>query len=416
MPNTTLTTSIIAKAAVTILENELGAAKNVFRGYEGEFSKNVNGYEPGDTISIRRPTDFTVRDGANAAIQDVVEGKTSIVVNKQKGIDFSFTSKELTLNISELSERVLRPAMIQLANQVDGDVLSLFSSVPNWVGTPGQVINSFSDFARGPELLDEYAVPNDGMRYAHLSPADNWGMVGNSTTLYMQDVAKGGYRKGNLGELAGVNTFMSQNVQTFRTGTRSGSPLINGTINASTTTYDAVKDTMTQSINIDTLGGATQTVKAGDVFTIAGVWAVNPVTKARLPFLKQFVVLADATATANAITGLQIYPAMIWTGAFKNIDADVANLDNQGVTFVGAPDANFRQNLVFHRNAFALVSVPLVLPPGAVEPARESYGGMSARLIPYYNGSNDVSSFRLDILYGVKAVDPRLATRASGTA
>jgi hypothetical protein len=36
-------------------------------------------------------------------------------------------------------------------------------------------------------------------------------------------------------------------------------------------------------------------------------------------------------------------------------------------------------------------------------------------MIPYYSGSNDVSSWRLDVLYGVKCIDPRLAVRLSGT-
>jgi hypothetical protein len=38
------------------------------------------------------------------------------------------------------------------------------------------------------------------------------------------------------------------------------------------------------------------------------------------------------------------------------------------------------------------------------------------RVIPYYDGPNDVSNWRLDVLYGVKTVDRRLATRLSGSA
>ena len=118
----------------------------------------MNGYQAGATVSIKRPTDFTVRSGATASNQDVVEGSTSITVDQQKGVDFAFTSLELTLSIKELSERVIKPAMIQLANQVDADVLALYKKVPNWVGTPGQTINSFSDFAKAPERLSENAA------------------------------------------------------------------------------------------------------------------------------------------------------------------------------------------------------------------------------------------------------------------
>ena len=162
MSNTTLTADIIAAEAITILDNELVMAKQVFRGYEEEFSKKVNGYEVGETISIRKPTDFTVRDGAVAAAQDVTEGKTTIVLNKRKGVDFKFTSQDLTTKISDLAERVIKPAMVQLANQIDSDLMALYSTVPSWVGTPGQTINSFADFALGPrarcEPLEVYAA------------------------------------------------------------------------------------------------------------------------------------------------------------------------------------------------------------------------------------------------------------------
>jgi hypothetical protein len=414
MSNRQLTADIVAKAAVAILDNNLVFANRVFRGYEEDFKMRPNGYTVGETISIRRPADYTIRTGPVASAQDVVEGKTTITVDRRRGVDFKFTSQELTLNIDDLAERAIKPAMIQLANEVDSDLAELYKYVPNWAGTPGQKVDSFSDFAQAPELLDEYAVPPD--RAAVLSPADHWGLLGSQTSLYMSDVAKGAYRQGSLGTIGGVDTYMSQNIKTLTTGTRSGSPLIDQSITASTITYDAVKDTMEQTIHIDSLGGATDTIKAGEVFTINGVYAVNPVTKARLPFLKQFVVLEDATATANE-TDLRIYPAMIWTGAHKNVDVvGVSDLNNQGVTFLGNANTSYRQNLVFNKAAFALVSVPLESPPGATQVGRQSYKGLNVRVIPVYDGINDHSMWRLDILYGIKAVDPRRATRLSGKA
>jgi hypothetical protein len=141
------------------------------------------------------------------------------------------------------------------------------------------------------------------------------------------------------------------------------------------------------------------------------VYAVNPVTKAALPFLKQFTVISYAANSAV------IYPAMIWTGAFQNVavTSGVTDLNTKAMTFQGTASTGYRQNLVFHTNAFALAMVPLIAPPGAVQVSRKSYKGTSVRLIPTYDGTNDRSNFRLDVLYGVKAIDPRLATRLSGT-
>src|SRR5690242_19659294 len=137
MSNTTLTASIIAKAAVGILANELTMAGQVYRGYEDEFDKKVNGYTIGDTITIRKPTDFTVRTTITSTPQDVQEAKLTLQINKVAGVDFKFTSQQLTLNIKDLAERVIRPAMIQVANQIDIDVMGLYKDIPQWVGTPG---------------------------------------------------------------------------------------------------------------------------------------------------------------------------------------------------------------------------------------------------------------------------------------
>jgi len=148
MANTVLTASIIAAEAITILDNELVMAGQVFRGYEDDFDKKVNGYNVGETITIRKPTDFTVRDGAVMAAQDAIEGSTTMTLNKRKGVDFKFTSQDLTTKISDLSERVIKPAMVQLANQVDTDLMALYRDIPNWVGTPGKVVWTKAPFCR----------------------------------------------------------------------------------------------------------------------------------------------------------------------------------------------------------------------------------------------------------------------------
>lgn len=412
MANLTLTADIIAKEAVMILDNNCVMGKLVYRGYEDEFDNKVNGYRVGETVSVRRPTDFTVRDGAIAAIQDVTEGKFTLTVDKQKGVDFRFSSQDLTLQIGELSERVIKPAMVQLANQIDRDCLNLYKDVWNWVGTPGQNIDAFADFAKGPTRLDLGAVPNDD-RSAIMSPTDQWALLGSQTALYMQDVAKDAYRRGKLGMIANVDTYSSQNIQTFTGGTRDNTtPLVKGA--SQTTTWAATKDTGTMTLNTD--GWDTvATIKQGDVFTIDAVYAVNPVTKATLPHLQQFVVTADATAnvTTTSTTTLTISPPIITSGAFQTVSA--APQDDATITVMGTASTGYAQNMIFHKNAFSLIMVPMVSPPGAVDVSRKSYGGYSVRVIPYYDGTNDYSNWRLDVLYGTKTVDARLATRISGT-
>lgn len=414
MANTTLTASVIAKVAVRILDNELIMGSRVYRGYEDEFERKVNGYEIGDTVTIRKPNQFTTRSTITASTQDVTEGKTSLTVDQIRGVDFSFTSQQLTQSISQLSERVIKPAMVQLANSVDISLHGLYKDVWNWVGTPGQDINAFADFAKGPERLDLGAVPQDD-RSAVLSPTDHWAIAGSQTGLFMQQMASSAYREGSIGRIGGVDTYMSQNVQTHTVGTKAGAPLVNGA--AQNVTYASVKDTGsipgTQSLITDGWTASSAILKQGDVFTIAGVYAVNPVTKATQPHLQQFVALADATSDATGNATLSIAPAMITSGAFQSVSA--APADNAAITVLGTASTGYAQNMVFQKNAFAFVSVPLVKPPGAVDVGRESYKGLNVRVIPYYDGTNDVSNWRMDVLFGRKAIDPRLATRISGT-
>jgi len=414
MANTTLTADIIAKAAVAILDNELVMAKKVFRGYEEDINKNVNGYEVGDTLTIRKPADFTVRDGATASAQTVTEGKTTITVDKRKGVDFKFTSQELTLSIKELSERVLKPAMVQLANQVDVDLHALYKDIPNWVGTPGQTINSFADFAKGPERMDEYAMPQDG-RCSVLAPADHWGLVGSQTALFTDTIAKPAYRKGTTGMIGNLDTYMTQNVATHTFGTWAGSTIaVDGSVTTSTISYADVKDTDQQTITVDGFTASAPAVAVGDVFKITGVYAVNPVTKARLSFEKQFTVVSTANASGNQVD-ITFSPAMVWTGAHKTIDTSLSDLDGAVVVPVGSDGGVYRQNMSFTKNAFALVSVPLIKPPGANDVGRQTYKGTSVRVIPVYDGISDESMWRLDILYAARTIDKRLAVRQSGS-
>lgn len=410
MPNTTLSASIIAKAALGILENELVMAGNVYRGYEAEFDKNINGYTVGDTITVRKPADFTVRNTITASAQDVTEAKVNVTVNQIAGVDFAFTSQQLTLNIGELSERVIRPAMIQIANQIDVNVMALYKDIPQWVGTPGTLIQSFAGFAKGAQNMDQRSVPMGG-RKAVLAPADFWALAGSQTALFSQSINNKSYREGEIGKIGGIDTYMSQNAPTFTTGPFGGTPLVNG--GAQGTTYDTTGANTQTLITDGWTASAAQRVRVGDVFTIANVFDVNPITKATLPILKQFVVKADGSSDGAGNLTMTIAPQIITSGPFQTVS--VVPADNAPLTFVGTANTNYSNSLFFDRNAFALVTVPMVKPPGAVECSRQSKNGISVRVIPFYDGVNDKSTWRLDVLYGTKTLDPRLAVRVSGT-
>lgn len=414
MANRKLTADVIANESLMILENELGILSTFYRPYEDEYDKTVNGYRKGATISIRRPADFTIRSGATMDLQDVIEGKVALTVDQQKGVDFKFTSTELTLDINDIAERVLRPAISNLVNEITYDCMANFLPyVYNYVGTPNTQVDSFADFFKAPERMNEMAIPQAD-RFAILNPNDHAGMLGNLTGLYISEDAKKAYRQGNLGNIGGLDVYMSQVVPTQSYGTADNTtPLVKGA--AQQVTYDTAKDTWTQTLNTDGWDNSA-TLVAGQVFTIQDCYMVNPKTKRRTTILQQFVVMSDTTAHASGgTTALTIAPPIITSGPHQTVEF-TSDMDDNTITIIGAASAVYRQNVAFHKNAFALAMVPMEMPDAVGDRgSRRSYKGVSVRVIPVYDGVNDISKWRLDVLYGRKLIDPRLATRFSGT-
>lgn len=415
MSNTTLTADVVAKMALPILENELGWVGKLYRAPEEEFSKSVNGYKIGDTLRIRRPADFTIRSGAVMDVQDVIEGRTTLVIDQQIGVDFQFTSTDLTLKVEDMASRIIKPAMTTIANQLAKDVAQkMYQGAYNWVGTAGQTINSFADFALGPQRLDEMAAPQDG-RCAILAPADHWGLLGSQTALYVNSIANPAYRNGELGMIGGVETYMSQVTPAHTTGSRDNTtPLTDG--NSQQVTYDTAKNSWTQTVITDGWDSSA-TITAGDVFTLDGVYMVNPKTKADTGILQQFVVTTAVTAneTTSNDTTLTISPPIIISGPHQTVTYS-GNFDGRTITNVGTASTAYKQNMVFHKNCMALAVVPMEMPQGAYGGSRQSYKDLSVRIIPVYDGINDISKWRLDLLYGRALIDPRVITRLSGSA
>jgi hypothetical protein len=411
MANALITPSIIAKEALVQLENNLGMANNVHREYKKEFVK------VGDSVSIRKPVKFYAADGATRVNQDVEEANTSITIDKQKHVSWKFSSKDLTLTVEDYSERYIKPAMIALANVIDRNGHDLYKNVWNHVGTPGTTPANFAAMAAAAQRLDEMAVSTD-MRKAILNPAAGYAIAGTAQGLYMNGVAQSAYRKGSIGEIAGLETFRSQNVTTHTVGALGGTPLVNGA--DQNVTYAASKSTNSQSLVTDGWSNSvTGVLKAGDVFTIAGVYAMNPVPgegttgKLQMPYLQEFTVLSDADSNGSGAATLSISPAMITSGPYQTVSG--APADNAAITIKSGTAATaYPQNLVYHKNAFALVTCPLELPDGVEFKARETHKGLSVRVVKQYSIDSDDDIIRLDVLYGWKDIYPDLATRLVG--
>ena len=345
MANTSLTADILTRESLLILENELGVLGSFHRPMDEEFQKSVNGYKVGSTVNMRRPADFSVRTGAVMDVQNVTEGKVALAIGTQKGIDFEFSSEELTMDMDNLKEGVIKPAMSSLVNNIASDALSTFYlGTYNWAGTAGQDIDSFSDFIKGPERLSELATPMQ-QRMAALGTTDYYAMVGAQAGLGASDKLVGdAWKSGMLTGLGGMDQIhMSQVVPVHTNGTAvDTSAVTDGS--SQEVTYATAKDTWTQ--NLDTDGwGNTQSLAAGTVFTIADVYRVNPKTKVSTGKLQQFVVVTGVTTHGSGgDTPITISPPIIVDGPHQTVTY-AGDFDGNAIEIVGDVSTAYTQNL-----------------------------------------------------------------------
>ncbi len=323
MPNSLLTIDMITRKALEILENNLVITRNINRQYDDSFA--AEGAKIGSTLRIRLPDRALVTDGAALQVQDDNEQFTTLRVDSQKHIGVNFTSAELTLQLDDFADRVLKPRISQLAASIDADVANAYRTIFNSVGTPGTTPATSLVLLQAQQKLNEFAamMPN---RYATVNPAANAGLVEGLKGLFSPaNTISRQFKSGMMGEgVLGYDEInMSQSVQQFTTGTRTGAHTVTTTV--------ATQGQAT--INIT--GTGTQVIAAGDVFTVNGVFAVNPQTRQSTGSLQQFVVLAANTASGGAYTNVSISPAMFTA---TNALATVDSFPQSGavVTFLGA--------------------------------------------------------------------------------
>lgn len=375
MANTFLTPSIVAREALMILENELVASNLFYRGYTSEFTVA----KVGDTISIRRPASFTAQEFTGSTTnQDGTESSVNLKLEKHLDVTFSVTSKEATLSLNDLSEQLIKPAVVALAQGVDEYILSKYVDVYHFVGTAGDPADSLADLAQLNRKLHEMKVPNDGRRFDLVDPIAEADLNSIDAVITADKRGDGGDAlvRAEVGFVMNMSHFMSQNVPYHTAGTASGA-VVNGAVAEGA-----------QSMAVDGAAG-TETLLTGDVFTVAGVDG-------------EFVVTADATATAGAFASVAFAPAAP-AGGFAN---------DAVITLVGSHTAN----LIGHPNAIATAIVPLEAPLGAEE-AKAAYlndRGLGIRVVFDYNSNSKTSTVSLDLLVGAAVIDGELIARHLG--
>jgi hypothetical protein len=390
---------MITRKALEILENNLVLTRNVNRQYDDSFA--VEGAKIGSTLRIRLPDRALVTDGAALQVQDDNEQFTTLTVSTQKHIGVNFTSAELTMQLDDFAERVLKPRISQLASSIDADVANAYKTIGQSVGTPGTTPSTSLVLLQAQQKLNESAAVMSP-RYATVNPAANAGLVEGMKGLFNPtDTISKQFKNGMMGTgVLGYDEInMSQSIKQHTTGTRAAT---GNTTGAAVTSEGS--STLTLTV------GSGELIAVGDVFTIADCYAVNPQTRESTGSLFQFVALASSTSTTTAtVTVAPMYSAASALATMLTLPAN-----SKAVVFIGTASTQYPQNLIYHKDAITFATADLLLPQGVDMAARSVHNGISLRVVRQYDINNDRLPCRIDVLYGFSTIRPQMACRMWG--
>ena len=417
MSNQLLTISKITNEALMVLENELTFTSEVDRNYDDQFA--VVGAKIGNTVNVRRPGRFIGTTGPALNVEDFNETSVPVTLNTQFHVDTQFTTQDLALSLDMFSDRVLKPAVAAIANKIDRDGLVMAAAnTANIVGTAGTPPTGLITYLTGAAYLDSEGAPRDGRRSCIVEPFTSATIVDSLKGLFVPQEAIGEqYRKGLMGrDSGGMNWKMDQNVVSQQFGQNSTST-VTASVNTSTAAGFLTSGwAQTSTITLTAANTGNFVLNAGDVFTIAGVYAVNPQNRQAYGTnkLRNFVVKSGVTIASGSSASVTVSPAVISAGQFQNVSIP-SPVSSAAVTQFNSTGIVSPQNIIMHRNAFTLAVADLELPEGVHFAGRASDKeiGLSMRVVRQYTINNDSIPTRLDVLYGWAPLYPELACRVA---
>lgn len=389
----------VAVASLMALAHGLGVADPIEQRNDDKFA--IEGAKIGYVVNARKPVRYIVTTGQQLQIQDATETQVPVALTTQDHVDFQFSSADLALSVDDFKDRFLQPAVSALANKIDFSGLSLYNQISNAVGTPGTVPNTLLTYLLAGVQLDNNAAPMDEMRHIVVSPKMQAYIVDALKGLFQQSTAIAQqYIKGTMGISGGFNWAMDQNVPTHTVGPLGGTPLVDG-----------AGQIGTGLLTKGWTAAAASRLLEGDVFTIAGVYGVNPQSRQSTGDLQQFVVRANFASDGSGNGTVTISPSIITSGAYQTVTGSPA--DAAAITVLGAANTASVQGLAFHRDAFTLVTADLPVPKGVDMGARvaDKQLGISLRVVRQYDINSDHFPTRIDVLYGWATLRPELAVR-----
>lgn len=397
---------IVAKAAAKMLADELQFTKSIAKADPSDYA-GKNGYSAGDTLYVSKPARFVPQTtfDITSTQQDIIEEKVALPLDIISTVGVNVDSLEFAteIELASLAKRVIQPAVSCIAQDVEKRMLlKATQSVANLVGTAGSTVFDTDTVLSARERMNKYLCPKDDNRFVLFDSAAGRSAVNARKGLFQSSNAIAEqYKMGAVGVADGFKWLENELIYNHTNGA-DVAVAVEATVLAPATGAT--------QLGVDGVtSGAT--IEKGSVFTIANVYAVHPITKETLSHLQQFVVTADVTETAGNSVTMSISPTIYSSasGSLQNVSALPA--DEAAVTFVGSASTAYLQNLAFHKNAFRMVSVPLIMPSKAEFAAQETVDGITVAIIRDFDIKTRKMITRLDFLGGLCADRPEWACR-----
>jgi len=406
MAQTLVTIDMVTREALRIAHEKCAFISTTDRQYDDSFAKT--GAKIGTALRVRKPNQYVRTTGSRVMdVQDQAETTSSITVATQDHVDMRFNSAELSLSIDELSKRYIEPAVSVLVSGIEADYLAYCTKATyNVAGTAGTAIASLVAPGAARAKLNQGLAPKDNLRAIQMDSVTMGGLVNGVSAYFNPSSAIGDqYKEGLVARTSMADYYENERVWTMTNGAD-----VTGNTDAAALVTDGGS-----TIDMHTLIPVADVI-VGQVFTVAGVYACHPETKAAYSNLQQF------TITAIGATTLTIAPATYLTGAQKNVSSSTGgnlattDFNAKAVVFVGAASTSYAQSLMYHKEAFQFVTADLPLMDDAAKCVRRVQDGLSMRVWQASDIRNDELLMRIDILYGMAALRPQWASRMIGAA
>lgn len=402
MANLINTVDWLTTESLRRLLNKLEVAARFNTDHNKEYRQK---FPVGETVRIKLPQRWVAQSGIAYQPQPIARKFTTATVDQFIQIGFDYDSVEEALKLErtkeEIFEEYFMPGMDQMAQELDSRAANFATLNTNHItGILGTTPTSITPFAAARQKLLENAGMTGDITYI-VAPKVSTSLVQNITNLFnpTDEISKL-FKQGYLGHAAGGPWFENMSLIAQTAGTWAGAVTVNGANQSGSTL--AITDTSGDTFNV------------GDIITIAGVNEVNPTTRKSTGSLKQFVVSQALTGTGT--DNLVIQPPIIGPNAdgslsqYQNVDSLPAS--GAALTlYPGTTSPNGKagiQNLVFTRDAFALVAVELETPK-AVEFAsqkRDPKTGIAVRITRTWDPIQSRFINRMDSLFGFGLLYP----------